>query len=81
MIKIGALNQMCDSWLSLCVAVKQRNNWHRHDYTEPDDGSKPVQAGTPVFIKELQTRTFARYPSATTVLTFRELFCPEEKAI
>ncbi|KAM3588115.1 uncharacterized protein V6R79_021535 [Siganus canaliculatus] len=39
--------------------MKKRNNWHRHDYTEPDDGSKPVQAGTPVFIKELQNRTFA----------------------
>ncbi|KAM7378449.1 hypothetical protein PAMA_013385 [Pampus argenteus] len=39
--------------------MKKRNNWHRHDYTEPDDGSKPVQAGTPVFIKELQSRTFA----------------------
>uniref|UniRef100_A0A3Q3VJ26 PHD-type domain-containing protein n=1 Tax=Mola mola TaxID=94237 RepID=A0A3Q3VJ26_MOLML len=38
--------------------MKKRNNWHRHDYTEPDDGSKPVQAGTPVFIKELQNRTF-----------------------
>ena len=47
--------------MSLFVAVKKRNNWHRHDYTEPDDGSKPVQAGTPVFIKELQNRTFARY--------------------
>lgn len=42
-------------------AVKKRNNWHRHDYTEPDDGSRPVQAGTPVFIKELQNRTFAWY--------------------
>uniref|UniRef100_A0A665VP46 Uncharacterized protein n=1 Tax=Echeneis naucrates TaxID=173247 RepID=A0A665VP46_ECHNA len=39
--------------------MKKRNNWHRHDYTEPDDGSKPVQAGTPVFIKELQNRIFA----------------------
>ncbi|GAA6221083.1 lysine-specific demethylase 7A isoform X1 [Lates japonicus] len=39
--------------------MKRRNNWHRHDYTEPDDGSKPVQAGTSVFIKELQNRTFA----------------------
>lgn len=47
--------------LSLFAAVKKRNNWHRHDYTEPDDGSRPVQAGTPVFIKELQNRTFARY--------------------
>lgn len=41
--------------------VKKRSNWHRHDYTEPDDGSRPVQAGTPRFIKELQNRTFARY--------------------
>lgn len=40
--------------------MKKRNNWHRHDYTEPDDGSRPVQAGTPAFIKELQNRTFAR---------------------
>lgn len=48
------------------VAVKKRNNWHRHDYTEPDDGSKPVQAGTPVFIKELQNRTFARSVSVWT---------------
>nr|XP_020472405.1 lysine-specific demethylase 7A [Monopterus albus] len=39
--------------------MKKRNNWHRHDYTEPDDGSRPVQAGTPVFIKELQNRSFA----------------------
>lgn len=58
---------MCDSRVSLCITVKQRNNWHRHDYTEPDDGSKPVQAGTPVFIKELQTRTFARYPPVMTM--------------
>uniref|UniRef100_A0A8C9ZGW8 Lysine-specific demethylase 7A n=1 Tax=Sander lucioperca TaxID=283035 RepID=A0A8C9ZGW8_SANLU len=39
--------------------MKKRNNGHRHDYTEPDDGSKPVQAGTRVFVKELQNRTFA----------------------
>ncbi|MED6279381.1 hypothetical protein CHARACLAT_000209 [Characodon lateralis] len=38
--------------------MKRRNNWHRHDYTEPDDGSKPVQAGTSVFVKQLQQRTF-----------------------
>lgn len=62
MIEIST-KQLRDALMSLCVAVKKRNNWHRHDYTEPDDGSKPVQAGTPVFIKELQTRTFARYIS------------------
>ncbi|KAF5897989.1 lysine-specific demethylase 7B-like, partial [Clarias magur] len=39
--------------------MKQRKNWHRHDYTEPDDGSKPVQAGTVVFVRQLQSRTFA----------------------
>ncbi|GAA6080861.1 lysine-specific demethylase 7B isoform X1 [Tachysurus ichikawai] len=39
--------------------MKKRKNWHRHDYTEPDDGSKPVQAGTLVFVRELQARTFA----------------------
>ncbi|KAI4902439.1 hypothetical protein NFI96_011490 [Prochilodus magdalenae] len=39
--------------------MKKRINWHRHDYTEPDDGSKPVQAGTLVFVRELQNRTFA----------------------
>ncbi|XP_038153015.1 lysine-specific demethylase 7A [Cyprinodon tularosa] len=45
--------------------MKRRNNWHRHDYTEPDDGSKPVQAGTSVFVKQLQQRTF---PSAEEIL-------------
>ncbi|KAM4712093.1 lysine-specific demethylase 7A isoform 1-T1 [Anableps anableps] len=45
--------------------MKRRNNWHRHDYTEPDDGSKPVQAGTSVFVKQLQQRTF---PSGEEIL-------------
>ncbi|XP_051975000.1 lysine-specific demethylase 7A-like isoform X2 [Xyrauchen texanus] len=39
--------------------MKKRNNWHRHDYTEPDDGMRPVQAGTAVFVQELQARSFA----------------------
>ena len=42
-------------------AVKKRRNWHRHDYTEVDDGSKPVQAGTRTFVKELRSRVFPRY--------------------
>uniref|UniRef100_A0A8C7K7S4 Lysine (K)-specific demethylase 7Ab n=1 Tax=Oncorhynchus kisutch TaxID=8019 RepID=A0A8C7K7S4_ONCKI len=45
--------------------MKKRNNWHRHDYTEPDDGSRPVQAGTSVFVRELQNRTF---PSADEIM-------------
>ncbi|XP_047431344.1 lysine-specific demethylase 7A isoform X2 [Mugil cephalus] len=45
--------------------MKKRNNWHRHDYTEPDDGLKPVQAGTSVFVKELQNKSF---PSGEDIL-------------
>ncbi|KAI1238820.1 hypothetical protein IHE44_0011910 [Lamprotornis superbus] len=45
--------------------VKKRRNWHRHDYTEPDDGSKPVQAGTRTFVKQLRARSF---PSADEVI-------------
>ncbi|MBN3284772.1 KDM7A demethylase, partial [Polyodon spathula] len=45
--------------------MKKRNNWHRHDYTEAEDGSKPVQAGTSVFVRELQARSF---PSADEII-------------
>ncbi|KAL6459809.1 hypothetical protein MHYP_G00315680 [Metynnis hypsauchen] len=45
--------------------MKKRNNWHRHDYTELDDGTRPVQAGTAVFVQELQARTF---PSADEIV-------------
>uniref|UniRef100_A0A8C2H5P6 Lysine (K)-specific demethylase 7Ab n=1 Tax=Cyprinus carpio TaxID=7962 RepID=A0A8C2H5P6_CYPCA len=39
--------------------MKKRNNWHRHDYTEPNDGTRPIQAGTAVFVQQLQARSFA----------------------
>lgn len=45
----------------LYFSVKARLNWHRHDYSESDAGSKPVQTGTQVFIKELKSRHFPRY--------------------
>uniref|UniRef100_A0A8C0BQ48 Lysine demethylase 7A n=1 Tax=Buteo japonicus TaxID=224669 RepID=A0A8C0BQ48_9AVES len=45
--------------------MKKRRNWHRHDYTELDDGSKPVQAGTRTFVKQLRARCF---PSADEVI-------------
>ncbi|KAJ7397133.1 Lysine-specific demethylase 7A [Pitangus sulphuratus] len=45
--------------------MKKRRNWHRHDYTEPDDGSRPVQAGTRTFVKQLRARSF---PSADEVI-------------
>lgn len=35
-------------------------NWHRHDYSERDADSKPVQTGTAVFIRELKSRHFPR---------------------
>ncbi|KAG8320788.1 Lsd1/2 complex PHD finger containing protein Phf2 [Homalodisca vitripennis] len=50
----------------LSLLVKKQNNWHRHNYTDKDADSKPVQTGTPVFIQELKTRHF---PSADPVVT------------
>ncbi|CAL1539070.1 unnamed protein product [Lymnaea stagnalis] len=47
------------------LVLKNRRNWHRHDYSE--DGSKlkkAVQTGTVVFIKELKSRSF---PSADEI--------------
>ncbi|XP_067907224.1 lysine-specific demethylase 7B-like isoform X2 [Heterodontus francisci] len=44
--------------------MKRRNNWHRHDYTETADCVKQIQAGTPVFIRELRARQF---PSANEI--------------
>lgn len=35
-------------------------NWHRHDYTERDADTKPVQTGTSVFIRELKSRHFPK---------------------
>ncbi|CAN0103108.1 unnamed protein product [Lampetra planeri] len=45
--------------------MKKRKNWHRHDYTEGGATGKPVQTGTPVFVKKLQGRSF---PSAEEVV-------------
>ncbi|XP_015594348.1 lysine-specific demethylase phf2 isoform X2 [Cephus cinctus] len=40
--------------------LKIRMNWHRHDYLEGNADSKPVQTGTPLFIKELKSRHFPK---------------------
>ncbi|XP_051886163.1 lysine-specific demethylase 7B-like isoform X2 [Pristis pectinata] len=45
--------------------MKRRKNWHRHDYTEPTDSVKLIQAGTPVFIRHLRARHF---PSASEIV-------------
>ncbi|KAK4871652.1 hypothetical protein RN001_015776 [Aquatica leii] len=34
-------------------------NWHRYDYWDANASSKPVQTGTPVFVRELRGRHFA----------------------
>ncbi|XP_056605354.1 lysine-specific demethylase 7A isoform X1 [Triplophysa dalaica] len=49
--------------------MKKRINWHRHDYTEPNDGTRPVQAGTAVFVRELQERNFA---SGSEILVYMQ---------
>ncbi|XP_043479415.1 histone lysine demethylase PHF8-like isoform X1 [Leptopilina heterotoma] len=40
--------------------MKTRTNWHRHNYLEVNAETKPVQTGTPVFIRELKSRHFAK---------------------
>ncbi|XP_076276879.1 histone lysine demethylase PHF8 isoform X2 [Lasioglossum baleicum] len=40
--------------------MKVKLNWHRHDYSETDADNKPVQTGTPVFIRELKSRHFPK---------------------
>ncbi|XP_066284104.1 lysine-specific demethylase 7B-like isoform X2 [Branchiostoma lanceolatum] len=47
------------------VLKRRRGAWLRPDYSEIDSGSRAVQTGTVVFIKELRNRTF---PSADEVL-------------
>ncbi|XP_031568389.1 lysine-specific demethylase 7B-like [Actinia tenebrosa] len=41
------------------LTLKKRRNWHRHDYSEIDDGSKAVQTGTVLFINNLKNKKFA----------------------
>ncbi|XP_069693669.1 lysine-specific demethylase 7B-like isoform X2 [Periplaneta americana] len=44
---------------------KPQTNCHRHNYSEPEPESKPVQTGTAVFVEELKSRHF---PSADNVV-------------
>lgn len=41
------------------LVLKRRRNWHRHDYSELNDGSKAIQSGTVVFVNMLKERTFS----------------------
>ncbi|XP_041459906.1 histone lysine demethylase PHF8-like isoform X2 [Lytechinus variegatus] len=40
--------------------LKKKKNWHRQDYTEEYDPTKPVQIGTAVFLRQLKSRAFRR---------------------
>jgi len=40
------------------LTLKRRRNWHRHDYSELNDGSKAIQSGTVVFVDRLKQRKF-----------------------
>lgn len=41
------------------LVLKRRRNWHRHDYSEINDGKKAIQSGTVAFIHKLKEREFA----------------------
>ncbi|XP_042203962.1 lysine-specific demethylase 7B-like isoform X2 [Homarus americanus] len=56
--------------------LKARLNWHRHDYSETDAASKPVQTGTQVFIKELKTRHFPSCEDVVCRLRGQQLTLP-----
>lgn len=47
------------------LVLKRRRNWHRHDYSEINDGKKAIQSGTVAFINKLKKKSF---PSAEEVL-------------
>ncbi|XP_045612008.1 lysine-specific demethylase phf2-like isoform X2 [Procambarus clarkii] len=56
--------------------LKARLNWHRHDYSEADAATKPVQTGTQVFIKELKTRHFPSSEDVVIRLRGQQLTLP-----
>ena len=54
----------------MCVSVKKRRNWHRHDYSEIDDGSK-------VKILNLLTVEFLMQLSSLTEFFFCVRLCKQ----
>ncbi|XP_037090902.1 lysine-specific demethylase 7B-like [Pollicipes pollicipes] len=55
---------------------KQRTNWHRHDPYELNADAKPVQTGTPIFIKELRSRHFESADDVIVRLRGQQLTLP-----
>lgn len=56
-----------------CFTDKPYRNFHRHDFWEENVDDKPVQTGTPVFIRELRARHFASETDLVTHMTGQEL--------
>ncbi|XP_043216778.1 lysine-specific demethylase 7B-like isoform X2 [Amphibalanus amphitrite] len=55
---------------------KQRTNWHRLDPYEANAESRPVQTGTPIFIKELRSRHFEGADDVVVRLRGQQLTLP-----
>lgn len=53
------VSRNADNKCALCLAVKKKKNWSKHDTGQSTD-IKAVQNGSQVFIKELRSRTFPR---------------------
>ncbi|RZF32794.1 hypothetical protein LSTR_LSTR011440 [Laodelphax striatellus] len=49
--------------------MKREYNWHRHDFFDMNAEGKPIETGTPEFIKELKNRPF--YSSDAVVLKMK----------
>ena len=64
---------MCSTPYLLLFLVKARMNWHRHDYSEVNAETKPVQTGTPVFIRELKSRHFPKADDVVKCLRGQQL--------
>ncbi|XP_067129038.1 histone lysine demethylase PHF8-like isoform X2 [Centruroides vittatus] len=56
--------------------LKQRRNWHRHDFADPDAEGKAVQTGTSVFIRELKSRHFTSADDIVLKLRGQQLTLP-----
>ncbi|KXJ21067.1 Lysine-specific demethylase 7A [Exaiptasia diaphana] len=55
------------------LTLKKRRNWHRHDYSEIDDGSKAVQTGTVLFINNLKNKKFLSSKDAVVSVAGKDL--------
>ncbi|KAK0095206.1 hypothetical protein PV326_008979 [Microctonus aethiopoides] len=55
---------------------KVKLNWHRHEYTEANAETLPVQTGTPVFVSELKSRHFPKADEVVKHIRGQQLTLP-----